>query len=49
VVASSLLPLNPNACWDWWGYTGVDYAQKSGPQIQAIYAMLQRLAGKAGK
>lgn len=49
VVASSFLPLNPNACWDWWGYTGVDYAQKTGPQIQAIYAMLQRLAGKVGK
>jgi poly(3-hydroxybutyrate) depolymerase len=50
VVVSNLLPMNPQACWDWWGYTGLDYAQKTGPQIQAIYAMLQRLAGKtAGK
>jgi len=33
-----------NACWDWWGYTGADYAQKSGPQVGAIVAMVERLA-----
>jgi poly(3-hydroxybutyrate) depolymerase len=37
-----------NACWDWWGYTGADYAQKSGPQIGAIVAMVQRLSGVKG-
>jgi poly(3-hydroxybutyrate) depolymerase len=37
-----------NACWDWWGYTGADYAQKSGPQIGAIVAMVQRLVGAKG-
>jgi len=37
-----------NACWDWWGYTGADYAQKSGPQVGAIVAMVERLAGIKG-
>jgi poly(3-hydroxybutyrate) depolymerase len=37
-----------NACWDWWGYTGADYAQKSAPQIGAIVAMVQRLSGIKG-
>jgi hypothetical protein len=37
-----------NACWDWWGYTGVDYAQKTGPQVGAIVAMVERLAGRNG-
>lgn len=32
--------VNPLVCWDWWGYTGLDYAQTTGAQIQAIYAML---------
>ncbi len=36
--------LNPRACWDWWGYTGPDYATKKGPQIRAVQAMIERLA-----
>ncbi len=38
------LPFNPNGCWDWWGYTGTDYAVKTGVQIRAIVAMVDRLA-----
>jgi poly(3-hydroxybutyrate) depolymerase len=38
------LPFNPNGCWDWWGYTGTDYAVKTGVQIKAIMAMIDRLA-----
>jgi poly(3-hydroxybutyrate) depolymerase len=34
---------NPRGCWDWWGYTGADYHTKSGPQIRAVRAMLERL------
>lgn len=34
---------NPQGCWDWWGFTGPDYANRSGPQIEAINAMLDRL------
>lgn len=29
---SSYLPLNPKACWDWWGYTGADYDTRRGAQ-----------------
>jgi poly(3-hydroxybutyrate) depolymerase len=34
---------NPDGCWDWWGYSGADYAVRSGVQIQAIAAMIARL------
>lgn len=32
-----------NGCWDWWGYLTSDYARKTGPQMQAIKAMVDRL------
>lgn len=35
---------NPKACWDWWGYTGADYANRKGLQIRAVRAMIARLA-----
>lgn len=28
--------VNPNGCWDWWGYASADYALKSGPQMRAV-------------
>lgn len=37
-------PINPQGCWDWWGYTGRDYLTKSAPQIVAVTRMLDRLA-----
>ncbi|MFD2233243.1 polyhydroxybutyrate depolymerase [Phaeospirillum tilakii] len=42
-VAPSLLPFNPRGCWDWWGYTGADFASRSAPQLAAIRAMVERL------
>jgi poly(3-hydroxybutyrate) depolymerase len=45
-VASSAL--NPNSCWDWWGYTGLEYLTRDAPQIEAVYAMLKRLAQAPG-
>ena len=36
---------NPNACFDWWGYTGGDYANRNGIQMKAIKAMIDRLTG----
>jgi hypothetical protein len=39
--------LNPNACWDWWGYDDPDYMTKSGRQMAAVRAMLARLAGES--
>jgi poly(3-hydroxybutyrate) depolymerase len=39
--------LNPLACWDWWGYTGLGFLTRGAPQIEAVEAMLQRLAQAA--
>jgi poly(3-hydroxybutyrate) depolymerase len=33
-----------NSCWDWWGYDSANYAQKSGPQMLAIKAMVDQLS-----
>lgn len=41
---SAFLPLNPQGCWDWWGYTGDDYANNKGPQIKAVENMVNNLA-----
>lgn len=38
--------VNPHGCWDWWGYTGLDYLGKDAPQIKAIWAMVVHLASK---
>ncbi|SFU29675.1 extracellular catalytic domain type 2 short-chain-length polyhydroxyalkanoate depolymerase [Pseudoduganella namucuonensis] len=35
---------NPNGCWDWWGYDDASYAKKSGRQMVAIKAMVERVA-----
>lgn len=37
-------PLNPQGCWDWWGYTGPDYLTRQAPQITAVYRMLEQLS-----
>jgi poly(3-hydroxybutyrate) depolymerase len=43
-VNKSSIPFNPQGCWDWWGYTGANYALKSSSQMKAITAMVKRLA-----
>ncbi|WP_371195864.1 polyhydroxybutyrate depolymerase [Glaciecola sp. SC05] len=48
VKKSMFMPLNPQGCWDWWGYTDENYANKQGPQIKAIYQVMQAL-GKGNK
>lgn len=40
---SLFMPLNPQGCWDWWGYTGDDYATKNAPQIQGIKQIAESL------
>jgi len=43
-AAKSLVsPLNPQGCWDWWGYTGPDYATRSGAQLEVVRRMLDAL------
>lgn len=37
--------MNPNACWDWWGYGGDrNYATRYGYQVRAVRSMIDRLA-----
>lgn len=43
VRSSRVAPLNPLGCWDWWGYTGEEYATKAGPQIAAVRSMIDAL------
>lgn len=45
VLGISLPWPNPQGCWDWWGYTGPHYADREGPQIKAVAAMIERLSG----
>ncbi|MEM0912128.1 MAG: PHB depolymerase family esterase [Pseudomonadota bacterium] len=40
---SSLFPMNPQGCWDWWGYTDEKYATSEGQQIKTVRAMLDDL------
>lgn len=37
---------NPRGCWDWWGFTGDDYAVRTGVQPRAIMAMINRITGR---
>lgn len=37
---------NPKGCWDWWGHTSPNYANKKAPQIRSIEQMVRRLMGK---
>jgi poly(3-hydroxybutyrate) depolymerase len=32
--------MNPQGCWDWWGYTGPDYDRRQGLQIAGIAALI---------
>jgi poly(3-hydroxybutyrate) depolymerase len=43
-IKSPLDPFNPKGCFDWWGYTGVDYASKLGPQMSTVDAMRNHIS-----
>jgi len=34
---------NPRGCWDWWGYTGQEYATRHAAQVRAVMAMVDRI------
>lgn len=36
---------NPNGCFDWWGYTNSNYANKKGPQMKVIKSAVDWLLG----
>lgn len=49
IPSSAPGPTNPNACFDWWGYSNQydpNYALKSGLQMSVLYAMVQRVTGR---
>jgi hypothetical protein len=48
-ILDPFAPINPNGCWDWWGYTNFNYTVKAGRQIAAIKAMLDRLTQGAAR
>jgi hypothetical protein len=39
---------NPNACFDWIGWYGGDFARRSGTQMAAIKAMVDRVSSGSG-
>jgi len=45
-VNKSIFPYNPKGCWDWWGYSGLNFQTKGGSQLSAVHAMVQRLIGQ---
>ena len=44
-VAASAV--NPLGCWDWWGYTGAQYATREAVQLNAILALAEALTQPA--
>jgi poly(3-hydroxybutyrate) depolymerase len=45
-IEPGMQPLNPNGCWDWWGYEDARYALRDGPQMLAVRAMIADLRGE---
>ena len=46
--AKAISGINPEGCWDWWGYTGLDYLGKDAAQIKALWTMVEHLAKPDG-
>jgi predicted esterase len=44
VKKSMVAPLNPHGCWDWWGYTDADYANRNGAQMRVLANWVKSLA-----
>jgi len=47
-TAGSGLLSNPNACWDWIGWYGSNFAQQPGVQVAALKAMVDRVSAGTG-
>lgn len=41
-------PMNPQGCWDWWGFTGRAYLTRDAAQIGTVFRMLERLGRPPG-
>lgn len=40
---ASMAPLNPQACWDWWGYSGTNYDSRQGVQLRWLVRAMEAL------
>ena len=40
--------LNPKGCWDWWGYTGPQFASRLGLQLSTVRRMVEHVAPALG-
>ena len=43
IVATERDPSNSEGCWDWWGYTSSNYANKLGVQMAGVKKMIDSL------
>lgn len=43
VEKSMFAPLNPHACWDWWGYTDEEYRYRDGAQMVVLADWIKSL------
>ena len=44
--AVSTAGTNPNACWDWWGYSGSNYVYQSGTQMKFVKDLIDHIVIK---
>jgi len=44
VEKSVVAPMNPYGCWDWWGYTGDEYATRNGKQMKVLVDWIDSLS-----
>ena len=44
VQKSTIAPMNPMGCWDWWGYTDEHYASRTGKQAVVLVNWIRSLA-----
>lgn len=45
---ASFAPLNPQACWDWWGYSGSNYDTRQGVQLRWVVNAVKALGLPVG-
>lgn len=43
---ASYMPLNPKACWDWWGYSGANYDTRNGVQMRWLVNTVAALGAR---
>jgi len=46
IARSRFWPFNPQGCWDWWGYSGANYAARNGLQLASVRRMLEAVGAR---